>query len=145
MKFLSTLSALVFVVVLSVAGFAEDAYQLLRSDPAGFMVVAPPSHPSACALLVLAPAKVDAFFCCFFADAGCFTACCDFACCVFAATVRLRPGICRTALRRGVSEGSRRVSDRIGTGELNEFTRTPRSLRLPRVRLPSRSPRPRRW
>ena len=41
MKFPSTLSALVFVVVLSVDGFAQDAYQLLRSDPAGYASVEP--------------------------------------------------------------------------------------------------------
>ena len=41
MKFLSTLSALVFVVVLSVAALAQDAYQLLRSDPAGYAAVEP--------------------------------------------------------------------------------------------------------
>ena len=41
MKFLSTLSALVFIVVLSVAGLAQDAYQLLRSDPAGYAAVEP--------------------------------------------------------------------------------------------------------
>ena len=41
MKFLSTLSAFIFIVVLSVAGLAQDPYQLLRSDPAGYAAVEP--------------------------------------------------------------------------------------------------------